>query len=106
MTTWSAFWSSSASADRLITAIELVSGRVLWRSQVGSSATAVIPCGRSLLVQDQGSYVLDRRDGRILARNVHRRGGEFSLLRSRFVSFGGRVFVLGDRALYGFRCSS
>jgi outer membrane protein assembly factor BamB len=95
-----------ASADRLITAIELVSGRVLWRSQVGSSATAVIPCGRSLLVQDQGSYVLDRRDGRILARNVHRRGGEFSLLRSRFVSFGGRVFVLGDRALYGFRCSS
>ncbi len=95
-----------ASSDRLITAMDLRTGRVLWRTQVANSATAAIPCGRYVLVQDQGSYVLDRRDGRILARNVHRRGGEFSLLRSRFVSFGGRVFVLGDRALYAFRCSS
>ena len=95
-----------ASADRLITAIERQTGRVLWRSQVGSSATAVIPCGGFLIAQDQGSYVLDRRDGRIISRNVHRRGGEFSLLRSRFVALGNRVFVLGDRALYGFRCGS
>lgn len=95
-----------AAADRMITAMDLQTGRVLWRSQVGSSATAVIPCGRYLIAQDQGSYLLDRRDGHIVARNVHRRGGEFSLLRSRFVTLGDRVFVLGDRALYGFRCGS
>jgi len=93
-----------ASADRFITAIDARSGAVYWRSEVGSSATAAIPCGDRLLVQDQGSYVLDRRNGRILARDVHRKGGEYALLRSRFASFGDRVYVLGDRALYAFRC--
>ena len=93
-----------ASADRYITALDLRTGAVHWRSEVGSSATAAIPCGNRLLVQDQGSYVLDRRSGKILARDVHREAGEYALLRSRFVEFGGRVYVLGDRALYAFRC--
>lgn len=93
-----------ASGDRYVTAMDLRTGAVHWRTAVGSSATAVIPCGSRLLVQDQGSYVLDRGTGRILARDIHRVAGEYALLRSRFVAFGGRVYVLGDRALYAFRC--
>ena len=93
-----------ASADRFITAMDLRTGAVHWRSEVGSSATSAIPCGSRLLVQDQGSYVLDRRTGQILARDIHRGDGEYALLRSRFVLFGGRAYVLGDRALYAFRC--
>jgi outer membrane protein assembly factor BamB len=93
-----------ASADRYITAMDLTTGAVHWRSPVANSATAAIPCGDKLLVQDQGSNVLDRRTGRILAQDIHRTTGDFALLRSRFAAFGGRVYVLGDRALYAFRC--
>lgn len=94
-----------ASADRLITAMDLQTGAVLWRAQTGSSATATMPCGNRLLVHDGGGYVLHRASGRILGRQVHAKGDEDAILVSRFAAFGERVFVLGNRAIYVFRCS-
>lgn len=93
-----------ASHDLHAMALELASGRVLWRTQVRSGANHVAPCGRRLLVQDLGLSVLDLADGRFLGHGYH--SGTNEALHTDFVVMGDRAYVFGRAHLYAFRCPS
>lgn len=91
-----------ASHDQHAMALDLASGQVLWRTQVGSGANKVAPCGKRLLVQDLGLSVVDLADGRFLGRTHDNESGEG--LHTDFVVVGDRAYVFGQSHLYAFRC--
>lgn len=93
-----------ASHDQHAMALDLETGRVVWRTQVRSGANNVAPCGDRLLVQDLGLSVIDRSDGRFLGHGYH--SGENEVLRADFVVVGDRAYVFGLGHLYAFRCPS
>jgi outer membrane protein assembly factor BamB len=91
-----------ASHDQHAMALDLASGRVIWRTRVRSGANNVSPCGDRLLVQDLGLSVIDLSDGRFLGQGYH--SGVNEVLHTDFVVVGNRAYVFGLRDLYGFEC--
>lgn len=91
-----------ASQDQHAYALELATGRVLWRTRVRSGASKVAPCGRRLLVQDLGVSVVNLEDGRYLGSGYH--SGSNEILHTDFVVVGDRAYVFGLNHLYSFRC--
>jgi outer membrane protein assembly factor BamB len=91
-----------ASQDQHAVALELATGRVLWRTRVRSGASKVAPCGKRLLVEDLGMSVVNLVDGRFLGSAYYSAEGE--ILHTDFVVVGDRAYVFGQKELYGFRC--
>jgi outer membrane protein assembly factor BamB len=91
-----------ASHDQHAMALDLASGRVLWRTPVRSGANYVAVCGNRLLVQDLGLSVINLSDGRFLGQGYH--SGVNEVLHTDFVVVGNRAYVFGQRDLYGFEC--
>ena len=91
-----------ASHDQHAMALDLGTGRVLWRTRVGSGANKVAPCGNLLLVQDLGLSVIDLKDGRFIERAYDASVNE--ALHTDFVVVGDRAYVFGRKELYAFRC--
>jgi outer membrane protein assembly factor BamB len=91
-----------ASHDLYARAVDLETGRELWKTRVASGADKVAPCGKRLLVQHLGLSVLDLKTGKMLG---HGYGSEVNeVLGTDFVVVGNRAYVFGQRELYGFRC--
>ncbi|WP_420129788.1 PQQ-binding-like beta-propeller repeat protein [Longimicrobium sp.] len=91
-----------ASHDLYARAVDLGTGREIWRTRVASGANKVAPCGKRLLVQHLGLSVLDLETGKMLG---HGYGGEVNeYLHTDYVVVGNRAYVFGQRDLYGFRC--
>ncbi|HYR06487.1 MAG TPA: PQQ-binding-like beta-propeller repeat protein [Longimicrobium sp.] len=93
-----------ASHDLYARAVDLASGREVWRGRVGSGANKVAPCGSRLLVQDLGLSVVDLATGEMLGRGYDASVNEY--LHTDFVVVGDRAYVFGQRDLYAFRCPS
>lgn len=91
-----------ASQDQHAAALELATGRVLWRTRVRSGASKVALCGKRLLVEDLGMSVVDLEDGRYLGSAYH--SGQGEILHTDFVVVGDRAYVFGQNDLYAFRC--
>lgn len=91
-----------ASHDQHAMALDLGTGRVLWRTRVGSGANKVAPCGKRLLVQDLGVSVIDLTDGRFIERGYDTSMNE--ALHTDFVVVGDRAYAFGRKELYAFRC--
>lgn len=91
-----------ASQDQHAQALDLATGRMLWRTRVGSGAHKVAPCGKRLLVQDLALSVLDLESGRMLGRAYDASINEY--LHTDFVVVGNRAYVFGMSHLYGFEC--
>jgi outer membrane protein assembly factor BamB len=83
-------------------ALDLASGRVVWRTQVRSGANNVAPCGDRLLVQDLGLSVIDLSDGRFLGQGYDSSVND--ALHTDFVVVGNRAYVFGRKHLYAFEC--
>jgi outer membrane protein assembly factor BamB len=93
-----------AAQDQYARAVDLATGREIWKTRVGSGASNVAPCGERLLVQDQGLSVLDLASGEMLGRAYDGSVNEY--LHTDFVVVGDRAYVFGQRDLYAFRCPS
>jgi outer membrane protein assembly factor BamB len=91
-----------ASQDQYAYALDLATGRRLWRARVASGASNVAPCGSRLLVQDLGLSVVDLGTGRMLGRAYDSSTNES--LHTDFVVVGNRAYVFGITHLYGFEC--
>lgn len=91
-----------ASQDQHAVALELGTGRVVWRTRVRSGASKVAPCGKRLLVEDLGMSVVNLADGRFLGSAYHSAQNE--ILHTDFVVVRDRAYVFGLKDLYAFRC--
>lgn len=89
------------SGDTFVYAVDLQSGRVLWKTRTPAANTALALCGENLFVNYQGIAVIDRRTGR-LSRRMYDSDDEFTT--SGFAVGGQHVFVLGNKAAYALGC--
>jgi outer membrane protein assembly factor BamB len=94
----------AASSDQWVTAMDLRTGNVLWRTEVMASVDAITLCGDRVLVHDGGLYVLERTTGRLLHSVIEDTPGYATLLTTKFASDGVYAYVLGNRFAYGYRC--
>jgi outer membrane protein assembly factor BamB len=90
----------AASGDKYVYALDLSTGRVLWRTKTRGSNEAYAICGKSLLVSSGGLTAFDPQSGRITQRLLG--GDEF--VTTKFAVLGKRAFVLGPKAVYAFSC--
>lgn len=91
-----------ASHDQQARALDLATGREIWRTRVNGGADWLAVCGSRLLVSASGLNVVDLSSGETLG---HGYGGEVNeYLHTDFVVVGNRAYVFGQRELYGFRC--
>jgi outer membrane protein assembly factor BamB len=90
-----------ASQDLFVTAFDLQSGRMLWRTATRAGNRAMALCGSRILTSLQGLAVLDRRSGALLGYGID--DGE-DFLTTDFAVAGNVAFVAGTRAAYGLQC--
>lgn len=90
-----------ASNDTYVYAVELQTGRVIWKTKTPASNHAFAVCGERIFVTWQGLSVLDRRTGRTIYQSDEETD---EWPQSGFAVHGNRVFVLGNRAAYAYRC--
>jgi outer membrane protein assembly factor BamB len=89
------------SNDTHVYAVQLQTGRVIWKRKLPASMNEFAVCGNRVFAVWFGLSVLDRASGRVLFQ-----GNEDSdYLTSGFAVHDDRVFVLGNRAAYAYRCS-
>jgi outer membrane protein assembly factor BamB len=91
----------AASGDAHAYAADLATGRLLWRTPTPAANQSFALCGRQFLVNYLGIGVLDAGTGR-LVRTAYDGDEEFPT--SGFAVTGGRVYVLGNKAVYALRC--
>jgi outer membrane protein assembly factor BamB len=89
------------SGDRYVSALNLESGLLFWRTQMPASNLAATTCGHSLLVNFEGLATLNPVTGAI-QKVIFSEGDEF--LSSAFIVEGDRVFVSGPKGAYAFAC--
>lgn len=94
----------TSSADRWVTAMDLRTGAVFWKTRLMASVDGIALCGSRILAHDGGLYVLDRGTGRLLKSVVEDTPGFSTLMISKFASDGRHAYVLGNRFVYGYRC--
>lgn len=89
------------SSDRIIYAVSLSTGAVIWKTRTIASMRHVVACGDHVFGDNQGVEVLDRRTGRKL-RELIATPDEFPT--SHFIVLGDRVVIAGMVAIYAIRC--
>lgn len=90
-----------ASADNFVYAVEIETGRIVWKTRTPASNHSIGVCGDRIFVTWLGLSVLDRRSGRTLYQSDEE-ATEYPT--SGFAVHEDRVFVLGNRAAYAYRC--
>ncbi|CAN5633356.1 hypothetical protein BH23GEM3_BH23GEM3_11660 [soil metagenome] len=91
-----------ASNDLQVYAFEPQTGRVLWKTRTEASNRAFAVCRNRIFTNDHFLAMLDRASGKILATKFDS-SAEF--LTSGFAVHEDRVFVVGNKAAYAFRCA-
>lgn len=89
------------SNDRMLYAADLESGRLLWSARADVSIAHVAPCGRSVLVVNQGLTIVDRFLRRALQTIL---ASDQDFATSGVATDGGRAFVASLRAVQAFDC--
>ncbi|HEU0013599.1 MAG TPA: PQQ-binding-like beta-propeller repeat protein [Longimicrobium sp.] len=90
-----------ASNDEYVYAVELQTGRIIWKTHTPASNNAFVVCDDQIFVTWLGLSVLDRRTGRVLYQSPV---DQHDFPTSRFARHGDRVYVLGSAAAYAYRC--
>lgn len=90
-----------ASADNFVYAVDVQTGKIIWKTKTPASNQGFAVCGDRIFVTWLGLSVLDRRTGRTLYQQDEE-ATEYPT--SGFAVHGDRVFVLGNRAAYAYRC--
>ena len=90
-----------ASNDTYVYAVDVQTGRQVWKTKTPASNRSFTVCGDRIFVTWLGLSVLDRRTGRTLYQQDEE-ATEYPT--SGFAVDGDRVFVLGNRAAYAYRC--
>ncbi len=86
------------SIDTYVYALDVATGTVRWKRSNPGSNLSVTVCGNRIFANYLSLAVLDRASGTVLSRS---KGTEVF---SEVVSDGNRAFVVGERAVYGYRC--
>jgi outer membrane protein assembly factor BamB len=90
------------SNDTHVYAVDLQTGSVIWKRKLPASISEFAVCGNRVFAAWPGLSVLDRTSGRVLAQADEE---SMEYLTSGFAVHGNRVFVLGNRAAYGYQCN-
>jgi outer membrane protein assembly factor BamB len=91
----------AASGDAHVYALDLATGRQLWKLQLPAGAFAQAACGDALFIHYQGLATIDLSAGKLIDRRLD---GEEEFLSSGFVVWENRLYGLGSRAVYGWEC--
>jgi outer membrane protein assembly factor BamB len=92
----------ASSGDTHAYALDLATGRQLWKVPLPAGAFAQTVCGGSLFVNYQGLATIDLSAGKLVDRRLD---GEEEFLSSGFAVWENRIYVLGSRAVYGLDCA-
>lgn len=90
-----------ASNDNFVYAVDLLTGQTRWKTRTPASNYGFAVCGDRIFVSWPGLSVLDRNTGRVLYQ-ADEEATEYPT--SGLVAHANRVFMLGNRAAYGYRC--
>jgi outer membrane protein assembly factor BamB len=93
----------AASNDRHVYAMDVQTGRVLWKTRTPASNSGLAVCGTRLLVNYLGLAVLDRRTGQLLGTMLNDYV-TYDYPTTGFAVAGEHAFVTGRKAAYGLRC--
>lgn len=91
-----------ASNDTFVYAVDVHTGQVRWKTRTAASNRGFAVCGDRIFAGWLGLSVLDRHTGREIYRSDEE-STEYPT--SGFVAHGDRVFMLGNRAAYAYRCN-
>jgi outer membrane protein assembly factor BamB len=91
----------AGSGDMYVYAINLLTGRLVWRTKMPAANEAYTRCGKELLVSYNGLAALDRRSGRIDNTLL---GSTDESVTSDFATFNKHSFVAGPKGVYAFAC--
>ncbi|HEY7769794.1 PQQ-binding-like beta-propeller repeat protein [Longimicrobium sp.] len=91
-----------ASADNFVYAVDVQTGQIRWKTRTPASNYGFAVCGSRIFVSWPGLSVLDRTTGRVLYQ-ADEEATEYPT--SALVAHGDRVFMLGNRAAYAYRCN-
>jgi outer membrane protein assembly factor BamB len=94
-----------ASEDQHAMAMDLATGRVLWRSPITSGAEYIAVCGSRLLVNDFGLEVIDPPSGRVIVRTFGWADDQ-DILQTSMVVVGDHVYMFSYSSLLAFKCPS
>ena len=93
-----------ASADEYVTAMNRLTGAVLWRTNVGGSVWHVARCGKVLLSQAYSIDVLDPKTGAVLAPSISIAYSRDDLIASRILIHNNFAYAVGNGRFYKWRC--
>lgn len=95
-----------ASNDTFLYALDPETGRIIWKTGVDASASSSAVCGDKVFAGARGLHMASRADGRILATLFLDAQGSLgsSYITSRLHSHGGRVYFVGNDAVYAVSC--
>ncbi|CAA9321609.1 MAG: hypothetical protein AVDCRST_MAG68-1956 [uncultured Gemmatimonadetes bacterium] len=89
------------SSDTHAYAVELQTGRIVWKKKLPASSNSFAVCGDRIFAAWLGLSILDRNTGRVLYQSDDE-SSDYPT--SGFAVHDDRVFVLGNRAAYAYRC--
>jgi outer membrane protein assembly factor BamB len=90
------------SGDTYVYALEVATGRVLWKTRTAASIFDVGVCGERIVVNNNDLEVVDRRTGKHLGVAFLSDDQEFAT--SGVAVANGRAFIAGSKKLYAVRC--
>jgi outer membrane protein assembly factor BamB len=91
----------AGSGDTYVYAIELLTGRLTWRTKMPASSEGYALCGTDLLVSYRGLSALNLDTGKV-DQTALLRTDEF--VTSDFASDGKHLFIAGPKGIYAFSC--
>jgi outer membrane protein assembly factor BamB len=91
----------AGSGDTYVYAVELLTGRLIWRTKMPASSEGYVLCGTDLLVSYRGLSALNLDTGKV-DQTALLRTDEF--VTSDFASDGKHLFIAGPKGLYAFSC--
>jgi outer membrane protein assembly factor BamB len=91
----------AGSGDTYVYAVELLTGRLIWRTKMPASSEGYALCGTDLLVSYHGLSALNLDTGKV-DQTALLRTDEF--VTSDFASDGKHLFIAGPKGIYAFSC--
>lgn len=96
-----------ASNDTHLYSLDPESGRIIWQTGIGASASSSAVCGDKVFTDAYGLHMVRRSDGQVLATLFLDENGSVgsSYVISRLQARGGRVYFVGNDAVYAVTCN-
>jgi outer membrane protein assembly factor BamB len=91
----------AASGDRYVYALELASGRLLWKTKMPASNEAYALCGKSILVSYRGLAAVNLNTGQLEQALI---SGRDEFVTSDFATQENLLFIAGPKGVYAFGC--